>query len=189
MHGEITKSLIRRTILTYRKLLEDNVYNIRNRKVCDRLVDLLKNHSPKVIHTFLPISKNREVDVTGLLPMLWELGVEVIVPVTNFSEKEMKHFRITKETKLVANKLGIPEPIDAEEVAIENINLVLVPLTCGDRSYFRIGYGGGYYDRMLSQTNATKVGLLLTPLLDKIYQRDSWDIKLDAIITPNELIT
>ncbi len=97
---------------------------------------------------------------------------------------EMRHFSLTESTALVKNKFGIPEPTNSEEASIENLDLIFVPLLLCDKEGFRIGYGGGYYDRLLSETKALKVGLSLSPPADIILQREEWDIPLDYLITP-----
>ena len=76
--------------------------------------------------------------------------------------------------------MGIPEPEQAIEADFSKVDLVLVPLCAADKMGNRIGYGGGFYDRLLSNSNTMKVGLSLSPLLDKIESLDSWGLKIEC---------
>ncbi len=83
--------------------------------------------------------------------------------------------------------MGIPEPSNAQKADFEEVDLVLVPLLAADKMGNRIGYGGGFYDRLLQNSKAAKIGLSLSTKLDKISQKEVWDIKLDGVLTPFEV--
>ena len=119
-----------------------------------------------------------------MLDFLWVNSIQVVVSRTNFDKKLLNHFVLEPDTILLENKLGIKEPVDAKETSLDQIEAFLIPLLVCDRHGFRIGYGGGYYDRMLKETKALKVGLSLSPPVDKIMQQEAWDIPLDYLITP-----
>ena len=79
--------------------------------------------------------------------------------------------------------MGIPEPLDATPVDFHEVDLILVPLLAFDKNKNRIGYGGGFYDRLLNETKAAKVGLSLSPPLDQLIQKEEWDVPMDHIIS------
>ncbi|WP_370088674.1 5-formyltetrahydrofolate cyclo-ligase [Ekhidna sp.] len=180
----LSKSLLRKMILQYRRLIKGSDFACRNELLIDRVKLFLSRKNIKKLHTFLAMERNCEPDISPLFPWLAETGVKVIVSKTNFEMYEMRHFSLTESTALVKNKFGIPEPTNSEEASIENLDLIFVPLLLCDKEGFRIGYGGGYYDRLLSETKALKVGLSLSPPADIILQREEWDIPLDYLITP-----
>ncbi len=184
----ISKTLLRKVLLDYRRLLYTEVYLKRNGLLCKNLLDFIKNENFKTIHTFLPIEKNNEPDITRIFPDLLESGGEIIISKTNFEKKTQEHFFLDEDTRLEKNNMGIPEPVDAQPADINEVDLILVPLLVADKMGNRIGYGGGYYDRLLKETSAMKVGLSLSPPLDKIIQAEDWDISLDKIITPFDLL-
>ena len=95
----------------------------------------------------------------------------------------MVHFEINENTVFEENRLGIPEPVNENPIDSLNVELILVPLVLGDKKGHRIGYGGGYYDRLLKDHEGLKVGLSLFPLIDEI-PADPWDVKLDKILFP-----
>ena len=183
----ITKSIIRKTVLSYRKLLSVQEYEQRNSAVLQKTDELLKEKGFHSIHLFLAISANKEPSISPLLPKLWKRGVTTLTSVTDFKKREMRHFFLNAATKLEPNHLGIPEPVKATEANLDEVEVVLIPLLLADRSGSRIGYGGGFYDQLLSETKAVKIGLSLSNPVDRIEQTDDWDIPLDFLITPYKI--
>ena len=95
----------------------------------------------------------------------------------------MTHYWLTKNIKLETNSWGIPEPVDAESASFQEADLVIVPLLVGDKQGNRIGYGGGYYDKLLKGFRGQSVGLSLSPIVDQL-ETNSWDVPLDVILFP-----
>ncbi len=184
----ITKKLLRKVFLEYRRILDTNVYEKRNALLCQNLVTFIGAGNYKTIHTFLAMERNNEPDLSGMFSDLRKSGHELMTSVTNFNDKTLQHFSLKEDTRLVKNNLGIPEPEEAMPANIDKADLILVPLLASDKNGNRIGYGGGYYDRLLKETSALKVGLSLSPTLDEMIQSEDWDITLDKIITPFEVI-
>ncbi|MEM7297636.1 MAG: 5-formyltetrahydrofolate cyclo-ligase [Bacteroidota bacterium] len=184
MGQDITKKQLRRTILDYRKLLSQEEYEKRNNLLLDKISDHVAKSDPKAIHTFLPIVKNKEPDVRPLFESWWKNDIQLITSKTDFDSHEMIHFNLTQDTELVENNLGIPEPTGAQPIDHFEPDLVFVPLLAADRHLNRVGYGGGYYDQLLSSSSASKIGISLNSPMDEITQKNDWDIKLDVLITP-----
>lgn len=184
MESTISKSLLRKVALDYRRLLDDKDFHKRNQRLCEKIIKLVKEGNFKTIHVFLPMKRNKEPDVTIIFEQLRSLGTKIVTSKTNFKEKTLSHFYVEQETKLVLNKMGIPEPTDAREADFSMVDLVLCPLASADKEGNRIGYGGGFYDQLLKNCSEQKVGLTLAPLLDEIVQKETWDIPLNTILTP-----
>ena len=60
---------------------------------------------------------------------------------------------------------------------------MIIPGICFDKSKNRIGYGKGYYDKYLSNTNIKKIGLCYEEQITKEIKSDKTDIRLDYLIT------
>lgn len=183
----ISKKELRSVVLEYRRRLALETYEEKNHALMERLKHFVSHSGRQAIHTFLPIKRNNEPDITTLLPWLWQKGIRVVVSKTNFDTREMAHYQMELDTALQYTNFGIPEPEEAKPAEIEGVDSILVPLVTADRQGNRVGYGGGFYDQLMQKTKATKVGLCLSPLLDKIQQSDPWDVPLDIIITPYQL--
>ena len=97
--------------------------------------------------------------------------------------------------ELAPSGFGIPEPIlrpDSRLLTVEELcmpdTLVIVPALAFDRKGFRVGYGGGYYDRLLVQASCPAVGLTFHTFLQEELPREPWDRAVQAVCTDEELL-
>lgn len=136
-------------------------------------------------HIFLPIVNKIEVDTSFILSILQGKDKNILLPKVD-GENTLKHFLLTDNTKLAANKWGIPEPIDGIEIEASKIDVVFVPLLAFDKKGNRVGYGKGFYDTFLSscKENVLKIGLSFFEAEDSITDISSEDISLDYCVTP-----
>lgn len=116
----------------------------------------------------------------------WENEKSFYLPVTY---KEKIAFRkYHSSTKLTESNYGIFEPIGDDIRDYSFVNLIIVPGVAFDRKMNRLGRGKGYYDKFLPQIKAPKVGICFDfQLLDAI-PTDDQDIKMDYIVSENDLI-
>lgn len=83
----------------------------------------------------------------------------------------------------------IEEPAGNDVEEIDNIELIIVPAVAYDRAGNRVGRGKGYYDRLLSRTPATKIGVGYDfQLVDEI-DAEQHDVRMDIVITQSSAIT
>jgi 5-formyltetrahydrofolate cyclo-ligase len=135
---------------------------------------------------FVPIVRMKEVDTWPLLEWIWAEypGVEVYVPrvVGHFVE----HVRVSRSTNWVPNAYGIPEPADGAVLDRgDRLDVVLVPLLACDLRGYRVGYGGGYYDRFLAEhSEALRIGLAYKDcVIDEGIAEETHDIALQMVVT------
>ena len=87
-----------------------------------------------------------------------------------------------KGDELRRSELGVGEPVN-ESVGAAVIDLVIVPSLMTDKNNFRLGYGGGYYDRFLrNYPDLTSVVLIAKELVVEKLPREEHDVKMDFII-------
>lgn len=91
--------------------------------------------------------------------------------------------------KLERSKFNVLEPCSAP-VEPQKIDLALLPCLMADRKKFRLGYGGGFYDRFLKtlRPNCTKIAVLALNLLVDALPVEEFDQPVDYVITENGLI-
>ena len=86
------------------------------------------------------------------------------------------------------NKFGIREPVDTPVQSPEKIDMVVTPGLAFDRSGGRIGFGGGYYDKLFSELpeNVLLIGIAYSfQVLDSMCQ-DFWDKKVQKVVTEKD---
>ena len=120
-----------------------------------------------------------EVDTRPIIEGLLARGKHVLLP--RCLEGGGLEERLYRPEKLVRHRWGMWEP--DESCPVEDAELILVPALCYDRAGYRLGRGGGYYDRLLAHTNAMTVGLCRDALLVDRVPRDAWDRKVALVVT------
>lgn len=139
---------------------------------------------PRTVSGFLAIGD--EIDPAPLLDRLGRLGWQVALPVMMGKALPLE-FRVWKPgAPLVARMWGIREP--GPEAPVAEPDVLLVPLLAFDRRGYRLGYGGGYYDRTLrnlrQRRNVVAVGLAFGfQEVDAVPHLD-YDERLDWVLTP-----
>jgi len=181
------KTTLRKQILPARKILATDLWEARNSLLAPRVVEFITGNTARVVHSFLPIERNREVNTWLTIRELINRDIRVVVTSTDLKKEQMLHYYYHPDLKFRLNRLKIPEPINAEKADPAIVDIVLIPLLAADKYGNRIGYGKGYYDRLLKDLpKVTKVGLTLGPLFDEFNFAETHDIRLDYCITPFE---
>lgn len=186
---KITKATFRKEVLRRRRLISDDEYALRNALLAEKFFSFFQDTTAKCVHSYLPIRKNKEPETKQLIKFFFQNKIKVLVSRSDFISYTMRHFVYDERIILVENDYGIPEPASGEEVDFSAADLILVPLLTFDKSGNRMGYGKGFYDRLLAQArpDAIKIGLSLTNPFDEFHFVEPHDIKLDYCITPFEL--
>ncbi len=138
------------------------------------------------IALYMPI-KN-EVDLSSLIPFLFENGKNIYLPVTDTISQTMYFSKLYEEQNFKNGSFGILEPANKIKADITLIDTLLIPGIAFSRKGDRIGWGKGYYDKALSHSDATKIGVCYDfQLVDEIFS-DAHDCRMDYIISESELI-
>ena len=173
------KSKIRKKILEIRK--KKNSKNIKL-SLLKIFKEIKKNISKKkIIGGYYPV--NFEIDILEFLEKLEVKGLQLCLPVVK-KNNEMDFYSWSTKNLLKLNKFGIPEPEQIKKVLPE---IILVPLVAFDDRLYRIGYGGGYYDRYIdklpNKKNLLKIGIAHSCQKINRVPINKYDKKLDIIIT------
>lgn len=87
-------------------------------------------------------------------------------------------------SELTARSYNIPEPNEECETVTDFISsLCITPALAFDEQGFRIGYGGGYYDRFLKEYNGISIGVAYDGMIIDSLPRDEFDLSVDMIVT------
>lgn len=138
-------------------------------------------------HLYLSIEEQKEIDTSHILNILFAKNKEIVVSKSDFKTGEMQHFLMTENTRFVKNSYGIPEPKEGLEVPVSKLDVIFIPLLAFDKEGNRIGYGKGFYDRFLQNTNALKIGLSFFEAEETIKDSEKHDIRLDYCVSPEKI--
>jgi|TARA_B110000238_G_scaffold180197_1_gene204038 5-formyltetrahydrofolate cyclo-ligase len=180
----VLKSKLRKKILRIRK--KTNKKNIQID--FNQIIRILKKEkiTKKIIGGYYPI--NFEVDDLELLKRFEKNKFNISLPVIkkNF---QMDFYKWSFFDSLKINKYGIPEP---ETKNIVYPDVILVPLVAFDKNLNRLGYGGGFYDRLIKKLSkkkkVIKIGLALSVQKIDNVPIDMHDQKLDYIVTNKYIV-
>lgn len=136
-----------------------------------------------------------EADPTLLLDHALSEGKSCFLPRISKDNPEFVSFaHYDKNTQLKTSDWGIAEPPAPEtEPSPTELDLVFVPLVAFDKHCFRLGMGKGFYDRTFSfkifnrQSRPLLIGLAHECQLTEPLSVQSWDVRLDAVITAEKI--
>ena len=173
------KSKIRKKLLKIRKKKINKKINFSFLKI---FKEIKKNISKnKIVGGYYPV--NFEIDILEFLEKLEIKGIQLCLPVVK-KNNEMDFYSWSSKNLLKLNKYGIPEPEQINKVFPD---IILVPLVAFDNRLYRIGYGGGYYDRYINKLsnkkNLLKIGIAHSFQKINRVPINKYDKKLDIIIT------
>ncbi len=132
------------------------------------------------------LSMPHEMDTDGIISQLKSQGIEIYTPVCNYDQKVMNFCEFSSFDAVVKDEKGLRVPKDAERVN-NAPGLILVPGLIYSQTGYRIGYGGGYYDKFLANYTGLKVSLLFEEQLGEVIV-EPHDIPVDILITPERTI-
>ena len=137
------------------------------------------------------ISIANEIDTFLIIQRAWDEGKQVAAPKCLPETKELTFHLLTSYSELEDSFYGLKEPNPEKTKTISGgkIDFLLVPGLLYDRSGYRIGYGGGYYDRFLAKAKPfTCVLAYSQQLMSQPLPHEDFDIPVDRIITEQEVI-
>ena len=184
------KAELRKQFIAKRQQLNASELANKSRQIAKHIETIYQNKHFEAVHVFLSMVTRHEIDTSFIIDYLKSQGTKIIVSKTNFKDNTLSHYHLKDDTELIENKWGIPEPINASNFPVDQIDLVLVPLLCFDIHGNRVGYGKGFYDRFLAgcQPETMKIGLSLFSPIEKIAINE-FDVPLDKCITPQEVFS
>ena len=180
----LEKKIIRKFLINRRKQLSGD-YEKKNMSHV-HLRPLLNNINSDYVGSY--VDYNFELSTNSLNNYLIEKDINICLPKINSQSKEINFFKFSTGTKLIKNKYNILEPEVTNEIIFPK--LVLVPLLAFNESGFRLGYGGGFYDKYFSsqeEKDVIKVGLGFSFQKANQIPIESHDQKLDWILTESYL--
>ena len=122
--------------------------------ICAKLA-ALQLKSPIAIYLASP----QEIDLSPFIRKMLAMGVKVVAPRWNGETYELAVLKGLDDAHLRQGPMGILEPVEAEIVSPKVVGVWLVPGLAFTRNGKRLGYGGGWYDRLLAEASKDSLKL------------------------------
>ncbi len=184
------KDTLRHEMLRRRKEMDTATVREKSRKIISRIMQMHAFRKGENILLYLPIKK--EVNTWPLFAHLLDVGAHPILPCCRVNRQgQMDFLAVREENDLQKGAFNIPEPCreKCSPFPPQEADLFIIPGVAFDINGYRIGFGGGYYDRLLADS-----GQSFPPLIGAAYSfqllhripREKWDQPVQYVITENE---
>jgi 5-formyltetrahydrofolate cyclo-ligase len=177
--AQLHKSALRRSLLQTRQSLTKETWRENSDRLCAHLQSCDRFIQARTILSY--VSFRQEPDLSPLLQPLRQWGLPRCVG------KDLSWHVWSPDHPLQAGAYGILEPQGDRPILVpEAVDLILVPAVACDYRGYRLGYGGGFYDRLLSSPDwSTKptIGIVFDFARLPALSVDPWDIPLQAVCT------
>jgi len=121
-----------------------------------------------------------------------KLKKTVMLPLVDGKKKTLRIFQIKKISDLSSGFMGIPEPaaLKSNERRPNDLDIAIIPGAGFDPEGNRLGYGAGYYDKLMSKSkrNIKKIALAFEEQIVREIPSENHDVKMDKIITDKRTI-
>lgn len=133
----------------------------------------------------ITISNPPEVDTFQIIRKAWEEGKKVVIPKCYPKERKMAFRKLSYFSQLESVYSGLLEPIETEteEVLKDEIDMLIVPGLAFTEEGYRLGFGGGYYDRYLKDYNGKTISLAFQVQILSVLPIEEHDIPVGKIIS------
>ena len=184
------KSTIRRETLKRRDNIPQEVREAKDRAILATVLSYPPFSDSDTVMLYASFSS--EVNTFPIIEYVLKEGKQVVLPRVNREAKRLDLFIIDSLDTLTRGYMGImePDPVSSTRADSVNIDLIVLPGAAFDEKGGRIGYGGGYYDRLLGSIQCSPHLLALAyeeQIVDQVPVEEH-DIKVHAIITDRRII-
>ena len=188
-----TKEILRKSFAQIRNSIDKNTRYKESAEISDIITSSLVYKSAKTV--FIYVSFGSEVETHTLIDKAIQDGKRVAVPLCDRDARTMNAYEIKCRAMLERGTYNILEPKknlikngDIRRVVPSEIDLAIVPAYVYDKKGARIGYGGGYYDRFLSQFCGVSLGVAFSQCIVDALQTEEHDVLVDKIVCPEGMI-
>jgi len=180
------KLTLRNRMRAVREALPESACDVRSGEITKRLVALAELERAHTVLAFVSI--RNEVRTQAAMQAAWAAGKRVALP--RVVGDELQLHLVDSETLLVEGAFSVPEPPDtAVQVQPEEVDFALVPALAIDPRGYRIGYGGGYYDKLIPRLGHARTCAVAYDfqLISEVPELP-FDVAVDLIVTDERVI-
>jgi 5-formyltetrahydrofolate cyclo-ligase len=162
-------------MLEKRNRLEGSEIVKRSKRIQEFVINSKEFQPVKVVGAYFAFGSEVKTDL--IIERARMLGKKIVLP--SVKEDKITFYELSSSKYLIRGRFGIMEPVPYKRVS--KIDLLVVPGIAFDKKGYRLGYGKGYYDRLLSGKRTFSIGLAYSFQLLENLPHDRYDKRLDAI--------
>lgn len=184
------KATIRKEMLQKRKSLSPVEVDEKSSQILAQLIALGLLDRPQVVMCYMDF--RNEVRTEALIEYLLSEEKVVVLPKVNPETNELDLFQIQGFKDMVLSNYGILEPAEHLPAALpSDLDLILAPGVAFDLKGYRMGYGAGYYDKLLPQIrpDCAVIGLAFDLQVAESLPVEAHDQPMDSILTETRWIS
>ncbi len=190
MRRSSNKKTIRQEILLKRDAIPENIKEEKDTAITQRIIRLPEFTNAKTILFYA--SFRSEVDTIEMIKISLSHGKQIILPRVDKENKKLLLYKIKDINELAQGYMGILEPSVSEGklTGLNDIDLIIIPGAAFDVSGSRLGYGAGFYDRLLAGMKK-KIPIIAPAYEEQIVDdipSGPHDVKVTKIITDRRVI-
>ena len=178
------KSKYRHSVLQQRKSLSDQEHLALSQAIQENFLQSISLSGIKNIALYMPANNEVSLDLLNKEISIYnKISIPVVKP-----NKQLQFIKPKTDCEFTLNQFNILEPTEGIEVEVNSHDLIIVPSVGVDKNGFRLGYGGGYYDRVFADHQSSLKKPLLIGLLFSFQKindafSESHDMKFDHVFT------
>jgi 5-formyltetrahydrofolate cyclo-ligase len=186
-----TKARIRSEIMTALDSLSENEYESRAQRIETRLFDFANFHEAKILLMF--IDRPYDMSTEGIIRQCRKMQKIVVLPAFDpqkFRTRLFKVDSIDRDLHIGPRGCLEPNPSRCKEVPLECLDIAIIPGLAFDEKGSRLGYGEGYYDRLIPRLPSTtrKVAVAFESKVLLHVPMESHDRHVDIVVTEERTI-
>ncbi len=179
---QLTKKELRKKLLNERRGLDISYRLERDIMIYNSLMEIPVIAEAETVFTY--VSTEIEVDTILFIEAMLSFGLTVAVP--KCEGKEMRFIAINSLADLQTGAFGILEPKGTEEITDYKRSVCITPALSFDEKGYRMGYGGGYYDRFLQNYTGTSIGICYEDFIGEI-ATEEYDLPVNIVVTEEKI--
>ena len=186
---KMDKAAVRKMMIRRRNDLTLNEVDSLSRKIEENLFSCKDFLNRDYVLYYLSFGK--EVRTDSMIEHSLRLGKAVYVPRVVEAENKLEVCEINSlKTDFDINAFGIREPSGVPAVSLNKIDVIVTPGLAFNSSGGRIGFGGGYYDRLFMELpgNSLRLGIAYDFQIAGSLHQDVWDKKVQKVFTEKDTL-
>lgn len=173
------KSELRSTLLAKRQTLAADAKKTMDERIGERLLAWLPTTDVTLVGVYWPMRGEPDLDAT--FAVLHDSGTQLALPVVVSKDDPLKFIAWMPGEPMKADRYGVMTPAARHREVFPQ--LLVIPCVGFNRHCFRLGYGGGFYDRTVALKPRPKTVGVTYSFSEVVFAPDTYDIALDVLLT------